>query len=356
MALRDFSDVPYLPILGLRPAEMNALQELPSQSKDSLLPYFFLGPWGASNALSNSLARIRKAYADRPFVLELPIASPVENRRPVHDELDELRVSASGYQNWCDYVAAQANIVPSLQLSDPMQLDEQLERLSALGRGIAVRLPEEAFGLVHALASRVAQYFDPEEVLVVFDHARQSREVLTKQAAAVSISQHVWDDLPGCTLAWSASTFPLNFVGATQQGIYERQFFDGVTDQLPGTPLLYSDRGSARAERQNGGSGAPAPRIDFAQAGNWSFFREEDNGDRQAAYQAASVRAMDDQCWDPNLSVWGTQMIERTAQGDEYAIGSPPASTAARINIHLQQQLFYGNPDGLYDTEEEWTD
>ena len=54
--------------------------------------------------------------------------------------------------------------------------------------------------------------------------------------------------------------------------------------------------------------------------------------------------------------LWGKQMIERTAYGDEGAISSPPKATAARINIHLHQQLFFGNQAGLYDTDEDWSD
>ena len=35
--LRDFGEIPYVPILAIRPAEMNALQELPEVDKDDLL-------------------------------------------------------------------------------------------------------------------------------------------------------------------------------------------------------------------------------------------------------------------------------------------------------------------------------
>jgi hypothetical protein len=64
----------------------------------------------------------------------------------------------------------------------------------------------------------------------------------------------------------------------------------------------------------------------------------------------------DEEVWDARLRVWGTQMIERTALGDPDAILSPARATATRINLHLHRQLFFDDPDGLYETDEEWMD
>ena len=58
--------------------------------------------------------------------------------------------------------------------------------------------------------------------------------------------------------------------------------------------------------------------------------------------------------FDALLRVWGTQMIERTANGDPTAIKTPARSTAVRINLHLQRQTFFNDPIGLYDTEDDW--
>jgi hypothetical protein len=66
---------------------------------------------------------------------------------------------------------------------------------------------------------------------------------------------------------------------------------------------------------------------------------------------------MDDEgAWDAGLRLWGTQMIERTSLGDPDAITSPARATATRINIHLHRQLFFDDPDGLYETDEDWSD
>ena len=76
-----------------------------------------------------------------------------------------------------------------------------------------------------------------------------------------------------------------------------------------------------------------------------------------ADYRFQAQTLIDDlEVWDPELRLWGTQMIERTSLGDLDAIISPARSTAVRINIHLHQQLFYGEPGSLHATDEDWVD
>lgn len=163
--------------------------------------------------------------------------------------------------------------------------------------------------------------------------------------------------MPNAAIALSATSFPSDFVGRVSQEIYERQFHRLVSDLHPERAFIYSDRGSARAERQLGGGGTPAPRVDLAVASQWEFYREEDQGDRDQAYFDAATRATESSAWDPLLKVWGTQMIERTANEDDDAIVSPARSTAVRINLHLHEQSYYGAPPSeKYDTDEDWTD
>ncbi len=85
---------------------------------------------------------------------------------------------------------------------------------------------------------------------------------------------------------------------------------------------------------------------------NWKFHRSDDTGFSGYVEQATALIATGD--WNSNLRVWGTQMIERTARGDHSAIDTPAKSTAARINLHLQLQTFYGHADEAEDTEEDW--
>ncbi|MFN7390176.1 beta family protein [Brevundimonas sp.] len=357
MALRDLGTVGYLPMLSVRPAEMLALQELPQRDKDLMLPFFQLRPWVSAARLQNALDRLSEAYGERPFFISLAEPETAGSRRDVHDELDMLRSSEDGFLAWCQFVTERPLLMPSLQLTDVTQFDLQAQRMSALDRGMIVHVERPAFQFARQMAFRTAAQTDGgRDVIFVLDFGRQNKTFLLHQAEAVGYVRTILEVAPLARVALSASSFPDSFTAISSQAIYEREVFQGVEAEL-GTAVLYSDRGSARAERQVGGGGAPAPRIDYAGRGAWHFFRSDDpDRKRPLAYQDQALALKDEEIWDPKLRVWGTQMIERTALGDEGAIVSPARATAARINIHLHQQTFHDDPAGLYDTDDEWTD
>lgn len=322
-----------------------------------MLPFFQLRPWVTANRLQSALDKLGEAYGERPYFLTLSEPEAPVGRREVHDELDLLRSPRNGFGEWCQFVEDRGNIVPSLQLTDVGEFDLQTERLHALGRGVIVHIERAAFPFIKAIAARTAAGTSQgENVFFVLDFGRQSKTFLLQQVEVMGYVTEILRLAPHARIAISASSFPDTFTSIKSQSIYERELFEALKKRL-GRALIYSDRGSARAERQTGGGGVPAPRIDYAGGDEWHFFRADGEGRRAAAYEGQAQKLIDDkEVWDENLRVWGTQMIERTALGDEGAIVSAARATAARINIHLHRQTFYDDPDGLYDTDEEWTD
>ena len=67
---RELSEVDYVPLLSVRPAEIRALKELPEKTKDRLLPFMFLRPWTTAQQLDNALVRIEEAYGTRPVIID----------------------------------------------------------------------------------------------------------------------------------------------------------------------------------------------------------------------------------------------------------------------------------------------
>lgn len=248
-------------------------------------------------------------------------------------------------------------MIPSLQLGDLTALHAQAARLAALGRGLAIYLPRQTHGRLRDIGTVVAQHTNGgRDVCAILDLGQRGADLLGAQAATVGLVTTLRHSLPHATVAVSASTFPSDFVALNAQEIFERAHFTGVAGQLGQAGLVYSDRGSARAEKQMGGGGTPAPRVDLAQAAEWRFFRDGSGGDRVDGYITQARAAVTSTAWDANLRVWGVQMIERTAARDRNAIKSPTSSAAARINIHLHRQLFFDDPAALYETDEEWSD
>jgi len=339
---------------------MQALEELPESDKDELFPFFSLRSWTTAHNLDSALIRLEEAYGDRPLFIDLIEPEFVENRRPVHDQLDMLRNPANGYRAWCNFIEEHPNFVPALQLNDPVQVRAETVRLHALGRGMIVPIPRvpTSFPLVPGIAQSVASSTNQgRDVCFFLDFGRAHGDLIMQQMATSTAITAILNAAPNAFVAISASSFPDTFVSVTEQEIYERALFSGVSMHLNSRRLIYSDRGSARAERQSGGGGGTIPpRIDYAERTRWTFFRADGADARLNSYQAQASRTMNSESWDARLRLWGTQMIERTAIGDNAAIISPAKATAVRINIHLHRQLFYDDPIGVYNTDEEWRD
>ena len=353
--LREFQTVPYVPILSVRPAEMNALGELPERDKDALLPFFLLRGWVGSHEIDNTLRKILEVYGERPWVADIdPNYHPKESRRPVHDTLDALKNPSDGYENWFEFLQKIPNAIPCLQIDDIDQLGEQLPSLSALGRGIAIRIPMDMQPDINAILGVLltVQGLNP---LIILDYGQSNRDLLGSAASAIAIVNNVFGAIPDASIVISATSFPSDFVGVSHQEIFERHFFNIVRDECPDIPLIYGDRGSARAKPIGGGGGTPAARIDYPLNNEWKFYRED--AAPPQGYNDAANALIKDKVWIKDLHLWGTNQILLAAKEDGYAIRSPVRATAVRINIHIHTQLHYDEPtEALVNTDDDWID
>lgn len=353
-----FDEIRYAPIVEIRPAEMLALETLPDKDKNLIAPIMKLRPWMASHELDKSIGRIKSAFGPRGCFLALGELDFDEATRPVHRDLRRLANPKNGFAEWCAYFEdpSRGQFIPCAQLTHPEEFIPQVQELAKFGRGLGVIVESGALPFAELIAERLALAKVGPDVLFVLDLGKQNFGMLNSATSIKDRLINISKIIPRATLSVSGSTFPDGFVGIKSQQIFERLAFNSIKGAVR-FPLVYSDRGSARAERQIGGGGAPAPRVDYADDNWWYFYRSsDDTKTRLRQYQEMAKEVMNSPQWDPDLRIWGTQMIERTALGEENAITSPPRATAARINIHLHRQLHYGDPSGLYDTEDEWVD
>lgn len=353
--LRNFFDAPYVPILSVRPGEMRALEELPNNTKDLLFPMMLLRPWVGSHRLENAIDRIAAAYSQRPIIVGVGDQEPYQARQ-VFDELEELRSPSNGFRNWCRFVRDHENFVPIAQLfsRDISQEDIQIEQLLSFGRGVVLHIPVGAFGGLGALVARINLIAgDGNEVLFVLDFGSVTNDHLQIGLLALGLISTIRTSCPLASIAVSATSFPSDFTNnPAQQLIFERRLFQALIGQQA-FRIIYSDRGSARIDRPGGGGGQPYPRIDYPMAEDWRFFRDSMQS-QFAGYQRQAILLANSPVWNPAIRVWGTQMIERTINGDRSAISDPRKATAARINLHLHVQTFFNDPSAAEDTDEEW--
>ncbi|WP_417535606.1 beta family protein [Methylophaga sp.] len=363
----------YAPILSIKLAEMVALEELPEKDKEQILPIFLLRGWVSSYQLENSLKRIEKSIGQRYWVANIDkdflndtqgnkIQKPFP--RPVHAEIDALLDPKNGYRNWYEFIKKTDKAIPSLLLGDTSQLHQQIDQLTTLNRGVVLLLTINELSddsLLEVIITTIKQ-INYDDLYVVIDYQKIDYKVMS---AIEVISTHIDKvvTLSPHFISISGSSFPDSFSREHEgeKPIYERHLFNAIKKKYPNLKMLYSDRGSARAEQLAGGSGAPVPRIDYPLENDWRFIRINPENtislkEKNQLYTQIAQEMMVKDYWNENLHIWGTQMIEYTSKGDKIGIRSPAKATAVRINLHLHQQLCYELPEELIDTDEEWVD
>lgn len=364
----------YTPILSLSPAEMNAIEELPEKDKDLILPIVPIKGWVGSQSLDNSVPRIEKSIGKkRQWIADIDedfiqgrLDSDGNYPRKVFNQVEELLNSDGGYDNWFNFIKAHEKAIPVVQLADIEQLSAQLTKLYSLGRGVAFRFnPIHIQDDLHTRVAKVLKILGLVDAFFIFDYEQVSNQHVQFFSKMGEEMIKVNLLMPSLKMAISCSSFPLNFAGYDngENPISERLIFNKIRNKFPNLNLVYSDRGSARAEKIGGGGGVPAPRIDYPLLNDWRFIRHNvdkeelfDKPDRDRAYSILAKKIMSSDYWEEGLRLWGTQVIELTSKGEKLGINNPARSTAVRINIHLYKQLHYDTPLSDIDTDEEWVD
>lgn len=366
----------YIPILSISPAEMTALEELPGRDIDQLLPLFALKGWAAANKLESTLKRIEKSVGNRQWIADIDENFLSKNKtflftgkypdKEIYKEIQALLDPSDGYSNWCGFIESRSNLIPCMQHGEKEGFAVQAARLYSLGRGVVLRIrPEESNISKHSQILEILHMLGVKDVLFLYDLGTIDVNFAERIGLLNRFIVEARAAVREAAFSVSASSFPNSFSGQLEgeKSIYERLLFNIVEASGIAEPLIYSDRGSARAEKQKGGSGTPPPRIDYPLKKDWKFVRREidDNAPnskekRKSAYIEMAKEVVEADYWISSLRLWGTQQIELTALGDDFSINSAQKSTAVRINIHLFNQLHYSQDTTDINTDEEWVD
>lgn len=374
MFLQD-SDFPYkyAPILSISPAEMSAIEELPGKDKDLILPIFSLRGWVGSQKLENTLKRIEKSIGSRYWIANIDEAYLSENKeflltgkypREVFYQVLELLEPQNGFEKWVQFISEQSTAIPTLLWGKVKELESQIINLASLNRGLVIIISAQTRQSEIQEALRVISSNSLNDIFVLLDLGQVASDIVSQENAVANELNVLNTAVPEALLSYSASSFPSSFSGYNrgENPIYERQLFNKICESRSHLRLIYSDRGSARAQKISGGGGIPSPRIDYPLKNDWRYIRREFQdaknpyeGEKEALYTEIASQMILENYWQPELKLWGTQLIELTSKRDSFGINSPIKATAARINIHLHLQLHYDDIAPV-DTDDEWVD
>jgi hypothetical protein len=351
----SINDLTYVPTIFIRNAEMQALEHLSNAEKDRIVPLVLLKPWANSAQLTGSIKRIQKAYPDRHFLLDVDRYYTKGSDRPAWAQFLSMQSSAGNFAAWREFVGDVDLAIPCIQAvgASAPELSAQIAWAESLQRPFALRI-ENRFPCNTEALLQAFQEIDHSNYLVILD-AGWSRDVLSLQLWASSwigalISRHA-----DVKIVVSGSSFPNEFMNYGQYGeepLQERPFFNGLRMQHNAARLIYGDWASSRPHGPDGG-GPGYPRIDLPLSNRWVFFRANaiDGNFRPLAEQAT-----DSPLWDFNLNIWGKYFINNTATGSGYTINSAQQAAAARINIHMSEQIAFGAGTPIGDVPEDFVD
>lgn len=338
----------YVPLLHTRLAEVRAMRELPDGSKNLLVPIFKLRPWLSAKALSRALEVIEEAVGNRLYGLDLDewrFEAEPDQGKPALVEFCRLFDPEDGFRRYYELVSAGNNRVPVYRnLASLDGVDDQLERVENIDRGVFVRIEVGQPGAVLGIAQRIAERAIGNAVFVI--DCGWGRDILGNAARAVGIVQNLIDISDEFEIVVAGSSFPDSFAGRGDRfetDAIERRLFGEVRRQINFAQLYYGDWGSTRPPSDP----VPMrniPRIDTAEPTNWISWRSED----EESYVEVAERVISDPTWDGRLGIWGEYMILATAAEEEVRIKAPAMAAAVRVNMHLHQQANFENPEGLH--------
>lgn len=352
----------YLVTLGVRPAELSGLKELPGGTKDRLTPLLLLAPWLATTPLSRALEKFEDAFPARPYFIDVDTYYQVnENINDAKRLWQQLAHAPADIGPWWELLSDFPNANPCLLMAR-QPIDSAREQIAwarrnnrtfclrmNLADGIGSGIPQWMPTLVNELTSEGAN-----DYAIVFEFGLVENPLLVASVVTGFTNSFFGAISSEVPVAVSCTSFPTDFTpfDGTEELAFTNRTLVSLVQQTTNKKVVYGDWGTTKP-RSYGHASQPKIRIDYPTDDSWLFARNQ-NG--ELSFQDAALRITGSNRWSGNLGIWGEQMIEGTAQGQAFAIDSMPKMYAARINIHLHRQAYFGDlpsPDAL---DEEWSD
>lgn len=351
----------YVPTLAIRASEMKGLEFLPGATKDRMTPCILLAPWPSSNTLDRAIDRVERAFPNRNYFLDIDRDYQFTNLESgPQQELARLMEPEGAYSNWVDFVARHERVWPCIQSRglNEAELRQQIKAIQALERPYCMRIVKDRF------PSNI------EEIVVAFaaggaaDFAIILEGGWTKDPLSLAVwfegviaesLQEIDAEVPVVLSCTSIPKMFSTFSGVSPVPFSNRQLVDQIKRRSNRTRVIYGDWGSTRPRDESGFAHRPLDRIDYPMNGAWYIVR---NKDEEWNFEVAATELIKNSgVWDGNLHIWGEEMIYQTTINEEIGIDTPQKNVAARVNIHLHRQAFYGEP-GLdtMDFDEPWVD
>ncbi len=351
----------YVPTLAIRASEMNGLEFLPGATKDRLTPCVLLAPWANSSSLERAIDRVERAFPNRNYFLDIDRDYQFTNMESEpQQQLAHLLDPADGFANWVEFVEQHDRIWPCIQSRGQSEADirKQIKAIQQIGRPYCMRIVRDRFPhnmeeIIAAFAAGGAADF---AIVLEGGWTRDPLSIaLWFEGVIAENLQEIDANVPVILSCTSIPKMFSSFSGITHVPFSNRQLVDQISRKSNRTTVIYGDWGSTRPREVGGYGSRPLDRIDYPAGDAWYIARNKsEDWDFE---DAASELIQKSGVWDGSLGIWGEEMILKTTINEEIGIDTPQKNVAARVNIHLHRQAFYGQPNlGDMNFDEDWQD
>lgn len=374
MRISDFGDFVYVPALLPNMPELNAYEFLSSADKEHILPIFEIAKIDQESRMEDAVAAIRKAAANRPFLIDLnktcapdpyvPQKQPrdekkdaervrrqAESQREYNRRLAELLNPARGFEAWRNLVAEFPAAIPIIQYSDlsaqRLQVLRQAAYFARAGKvGLRLFYPFDEVSV--SLAEDVIALFEnPSDLLLILDCGQSRLKTLERALAARSAVERIQKTIdlreqPMLRAVCLSGSFrDPNEHGPKQIPILDRKLWLQASESFP---FIYGDYASST--RKGPSTFIPSTWIAtvfLATKRNWLTYRCENQADPSGWIQGAKHLLA--KYADQVPSCWGGELIRKAANDDISNANAPRFWRSARINTHLHVQANYNADD-----------
>lgn len=352
----------YVPTLAIRASEMNGLEFLPGATKERMTPCVLLAPWANASTLQKAIERIERAFRNQNYFLDIDRDYEFTNLESApQQELMSLLSPSNSFENWCRFVVEHNFIWPCVQTRGQTEqgIRTQIERFQEAGRAYCMRIfmhriPDNISDVVSAFAASGAADY---AIILEGGWTRDSLSLFAWFDGIIGgVLQNIDASVP---IVLSCTSMPKLFTeydgGVNQVNFNNRILLDQIRQRRSNRlRIIYGDWGSTRPREPGGFASRPIDRVDYPIQMAWNIARNKTlNWDFRQAAQAIVGRPD----WDGNLGIWGEEQILNTTISPALGIDTPQKNVAARVNIHLHRQAFYGAADlsGM-NLDEDWQD
>ena len=351
----------YVPTLAIRASEMVGLEYLPGATKDRMTPCILLAPWLNSSSLDKAMDRVHKAFPKRHYFLDIDQDYYSNSGNNAQREFAQLMESNDAFSNWRKFVEKYEWAWPCLQSKGQSEkgLRRQIEAFQNIKRAYCVRIVRDRFpNNIEEIISALTAFGTADFVIIL--EGGWVEDALTLGAWFEGLINGILGEIDAqIPIVLSCASIPKMF--STLNGVMpipfkNRKLIDQITKKSNRANIIYGDWASTRPRSRNDMYffNRPLNRIDYPTSDIWYISR---NKNERWDFKTAAEKLMAKDIWDGNLDIWGEEMIYRTTISEDIGINTPQKNVAARVNIHLHRQAFYGQSDlDRLEFDDDWED